>query len=241
MAGSTSRLGRVSGWLGRLALIATVLGPLLAHFEILAPFQGFALFGIGLLMAVACLILGLIALLLGPGPTRGATFGGMLPALALVLAVYVANGAGTSVPRINDITTDTANPPLFVAAATLPENSGRDLAYPGDSFATQQREGYPDLAPIQLAVSPDEAFKQVAAAARSMEGWSITREDATTHTLEGYDTSKLFRFKDDFVIQVRPGDNGTSVVQMRSKSRDGKGDMGANAARIQAFFARLRA
>jgi uncharacterized protein DUF1499 len=29
-------------------------------------------------------------------------------------------------------------------------------------------------------------------------------------------------------------------VQMRSKSRDGKGDVGANAARIRAFFNRLK-
>jgi len=193
-----------------------------------------------MLMAVLGLVLGVIALLLGPGPTRGATFGGMLPSLALIIAVYVASGAGMGGPRINDITTDTANPPQFVNAGSLPENAGRDMAYPGESFAQQQRDGYADLAPVQLATPPDEAFKQVAAAARSMEGWSITREDAAAHTLEGYETTKLFRFKDDFVIQVRPGENGTSVVQMRSKSRDGKSDMGANAARIQAFFSRLR-
>ena len=42
-----------------------------------------------------------------------------------------------------------------------------------------------------------------------------------------------------FVIEVRPGDHG-SVVAMRSKSRDGKGDIGANAKRIEALFAQLR-
>ncbi len=240
MSGGTSSLGRFTGWLGRLSILAAILGPVLAHFEVLAPFAGFVLFGIGLLLGVLGLVLGVIALLVGSGPTRGATFAGMLPPLVLIVAVYVANGAGTSVPRINDITTDTVNPPQFVNAGSLPENAGRDMTYPGESFAQQQGEGYSDLAPVQLATPPDEAFKQVAAAARSMEGWSITREDAAAHTLEGYETTKLFRFKDDFVIQVRPGDNGTSVVQMRSKSRDGKSDMGANAARIQAFFSRLR-
>jgi len=38
---------------------------------------------------------------------------------------------------------------------------------------------------------------------------------------------------------VRPRDGG-SIVEMRSKSRDGKGDIGANAKRIESFFARLK-
>ena len=106
MSGNTSRLGSVSGWLGRLAVLAAIVGPVLAHFEVLAPFAGFGLFGIGLLLGVLGLVLGLVALLLGPAATRGATFGVMLPPLILILAVFVANGAGTSVPRINDITTE---------------------------------------------------------------------------------------------------------------------------------------
>ncbi len=57
--------------------------------------------------------------------------------------------------------------------------------------------------------------------------------------IEGVDTSWLFRFKDDFVIEVRPDGADGSLVHMRSKSRDGKGDVGANAKRIRAFFARV--
>jgi hypothetical protein len=43
------------------------------------------------------------------------------------------------------------------------------------------------------------------------------------------------------VVEVRPRDDGGSTVAMRSKSRLGKGDLGANARRIRAFLADLRA
>ena len=44
----------------------------------------------------------------------------------------------------------------------------------------------------------------------------------------------IFRFVDDIAIRVRPTASGT-VVDVRSKSRDGRGDLGANAERIRAF------
>jgi uncharacterized protein (DUF1499 family) len=238
MPATTSRLGRVSTWLGRLCLVTVLLGPAIAHFAIAAPIAGFGTFGIGLLLGVLALLLGVVALLLGPAGTRGATAVGMAIPAVVVGAVVLMSGA-RNVPRINDITTDTETPPQFVRAGTLPENSGRDLAYPGITFAEQQKAGYPDLGPLTLAMPPDQAFKQVAATARSMPTWVITREDAEARALEGYDTSRLFHFRDDFVIEVRATSNGQSAVQMRSKSRDGKGDVGANAARIKAFFQRL--
>src|SRR5262249_18999156 len=136
-------------------------------------------------------------------------------------------------------TTDTANPPQFVKALLLPANQGRDMGYPAASFAEQQRAGYPDLGPFKLAMPPDEAFKRVEVTAERMPDWEIIRDDASARALEGVSSTRLFRFHDDFVIEVRPLDDG-SVVQMRSKSRDGKGDVGANAARIKAFFEKLK-
>ncbi len=240
MPASRSRLGRASTWLGRLCVLAAVLGPLLAYLEFVKPMTGFTLFAAGLLLGVLGLALGLLALALGPSPTRAATAAGIVPSVVVLLIVFIASGFTDRYPQINDISTDAANPPQFAHAQTLADNAGRDLAYPGEAFARQQRDAYPDLAPVTLALAPGQAFVQVAAAARSMDGWVITREDASTRVLEGYDTSGLFRFKDDLVIEVRPTDNGQSVVHMRSKSRDGRGDLGANAQRIQLFLSRLQ-
>jgi uncharacterized protein (DUF1499 family) len=39
------------------------------------------------------------------------------------------------------------------------------------------------------------------------------------------------------VIRVRPQADGSSRVDMRSKSRDGQGDMGVNAQRIRDYIA----
>lgn len=240
MAATTSRLGRVSTWLGRVCLLLALLGPALAHFDVVAPLYGFGTFGLGLLFGLASVALGALALLIGPAGTRGATAAGLVVPVIVIGAVLLMSGARRNLPRINDITTDTEKPPQFVRAGALPENADRDMSYPGLAFAEQQKAGYPDLGPLALAMPPDEAFKQVAAAARSMPTWVITREDAEAHALEGYDTTRLFHFRDDFVIEVRTAPNGQSLVEMRSKSRDGKGDVGANAARIRAFFNRLQ-
>jgi uncharacterized protein (DUF1499 family) len=235
MAASASRLSQAVQSLGGLALTAFAVGPLLAHFELVAPMVGFVLFALGILLAVLTIVAGIVAVVRGGG---GAVLRGFLPALLVVVIAVIVARPGADVPRINDITTDTEHPPEFVHAPTLPGNEGRDMTYPGEEFARQQKEGYPDLTGLPLDVSPDQAFARVRLEARSTPGWVITREDMGKGTLEGYDTSWLFRFKDDFVIEVRPRDGG-SAVHMRSKSRDGKGDIGANAKRIEAFFERL--
>ena len=125
-----------------------------------------------------------------------------------------------------------------MGAAELPGNRGRDLAYPGAEFAQAQRGAYPDLAPIDVDATVIATFTRSREAAEKL-GWVLIREDATGGTLEATDTSRLFRFVDDVVVRIRPRGLGGSLVDVRSKSRDGRGDIGANAARIRAFRAEL--
>jgi uncharacterized protein (DUF1499 family) len=228
-------------WTIRLAAFAcnaVVIGPLAAHAGLLSPMVGFLLFDLGGLVAVLTFGLGLFAVLRGQGPERRAALAGFLPCLLIVAVFVILAGRARQYPRINDITTDPVAPPQFVQAGALPGNAGRDLAYP-PHFRAQQEAGYPTLGPLRLPLPRDAAFARVREAARAMPSWTITREDAAAYALEGVDTSWLFRFQDDFAIEVRPAD-GESVVHMRSKSRDGRGDLGANAQRIRAFFARLQ-
>lgn len=224
-------VSRLAFYFGMAAVMGFAGGPLLAHFRITSPIAGFALFGLGGLLGIAALIAGVAAAVHGDGYGMGLVAG------ALVTVVFVMLAApGRRYPPINDITTDTINPPQFVRAPSL---TGRDMTYVRDAFAPQQQAAYPDLRPLTINAVADGVFKQVEAAARRMPGWEITRDDAAARAIEGVATSRLFRFKDDFVIEVRPRDND-STVQMRSRSRDGKGDIGANAARIMAFFGTLR-
>jgi uncharacterized protein (DUF1499 family) len=58
--------------------------------------------------------------------------------------------------------------------------------------------------------------------------------------IEAVDTTLLYGFKDDIVVRVQEGAEGTRV-DVRSMSRVGKSDLGMNAKRIRTFLARLRA
>lgn len=229
-------MSRVAAWLGGIALLLFVIGPPLAHFGVTGPAAGFYTFGVGVLLGILTLIVSIIALIRGPNRLRALL--GLLPALAIIGVVFYVAQPSSNLPRINDITTDTENPPVFVHAKTLADNAARDMTYPGKEFARQQKQGYPDLAPLHLSIPPEQAFSRVQLAARSMPGWTITDENPQSLRLEGTETSELFRFVDDFVIEVRPA-NGGSEIQMRSKSRVGRGDVGANYKRIKAFLARL--
>jgi uncharacterized protein (DUF1499 family) len=72
-----------------------------------------------------------------------------------------------------------------------------------------------------------------------MPTWEITFTDPATGAIEAVATTLVFGFQDDIVIRVRPAPHGGSRVDLRSKSRDGRGDIGANAARIRAFIREL--
>ncbi|GJG89002.1 hypothetical protein tb265_41830 [Gemmatimonadetes bacterium T265] len=173
--------------------------------------------------------------------------GGALTALAGALlmagvAVFVPwrglQGA-RAVPPIHDITTDTQDPPPFVAVLPLRAGALNPAAYGGDSVAALQHKGYPDLHPVDLAVPPGAAYARALAAARAM-GWEIVAADSAAGRVEATATTRWFGFKDDVVVRVRPAGAG-SRVDVRSVSRVGGSDIGTNAARIRAYLARLAA
>ncbi len=110
-------------------------------------------------------------------------------------------------------------------------------AYPGAETAARQQSGYPDIRPLELAVPPDAAFARALDAAKSF-GWEIVAADAASGRIEATATTPWFGFRDDVVIRVTPTSSG-SRVDVRSLSRVGKGDLGANAKRIRAYLAKL--
>jgi uncharacterized protein (DUF1499 family) len=236
----------IMGWLaffdGLVAVALAMAGVVAAHYGLTTPILGFALFAGGLLFAVLALIFCLIAMItMMVSPARRAALpravtGGAL-SLALVLPVVLLV-ITHPYPAINDITTDTKNPPEFVHAQEQAANQGRDLKYDAATYAAIQEAtpAYKDLAPLKMEGSPDEVFKKAEIIVGEVPTWQITGSDPQTRQIEGIATSSLFRFKDDFVIQVRAAESGGSLIEMRSKSRDGKGDFGANYNRIQSFF-----
>jgi uncharacterized protein (DUF1499 family) len=143
------------------------------------------------------------------------------------------------VPPIHDITTDTERPPEFQAVLPLRADAPNPAAYGGPEVAAQQRAGYPDIAPLTLELPPAEAYRQALDAAREM-GWELVAADSAEGRIEATATTGWFGFKDDVVVRVAPAGAG-SRVDVRSVSRVGKSDVGANAERIREYLARLRA
>lgn len=232
-----------------LRLIAIVLAALAAALLVVSglgvraglwPFQiGLALFSAALVAGLAAAAAAIIALAI---PRIRA--GWMAPMLvALVLGASCALvpleflRQARAVPSIHDITTDTENPPQF--AAVLPLRAGAPNPPGYEAHVGEiQKLAYPDIRPLELAALPAQAFARALAAAQAM-GWEVVAMDEKAGRIEAVATTRWFGFKDDVVIRIAPAGAG-SRVDVRSKSRVGRSDVGANARRIQEFLTRLK-
>ncbi len=156
---------------------------------------------------------------------------GALAAAAMIMGPTQMRAQGAQVPPIHDISTDVENPPAFVVTAAQRTPDDNPPAYDAGQTA-QQLEAYPDLQSIEVSASPDQAFGACVAAAEAI-GLKIVDESPEEGRLEGTATSRWFGFKDDVVFRLRPTDDGGTVIDIRSKSRTGRSDLGVNAARIR--------
>lgn len=143
-----------------------------------------------------------------------------------------------SVPPIHDISTDLQNPPEFKAILALRGDGANPLERP-PVVADQQRRAYGDIAPITIPVPPDQAFEEALLAAQEAE-WQIADADKQSGRIEATDATPWFGFKDDIVVRLTAWGAGTRV-DVRSVSRIGVSDAGANAQRIREFLAVLQA
>jgi len=239
----SSRIAQIAAALTAASLLMLAVGLLAAQTGLLAPVTSFMLFAVGTLLGgLLCGILGLIGVFLTRGgrDPLGArrSWWSLIIGAVLLIAVGFAAGPGANAPPINDITNNLNHPPRFVAAKKQPGNFGRKWDYPMP-FVLQVQEAYPDLHPFHLNVPPEKGFALATQTAQAM-GWTIYRTDPQNGVFEASDRTPIFGFVDDVSVRVRP-DQGGSAVDIRSKSRDGKGDLGANAARIRAFGKRLEA
>ncbi|MBA3259421.1 MAG: DUF1499 domain-containing protein, partial [Gemmatimonadales bacterium] len=200
---------------------------------------GFLLLRWGAYLGIFAAGLGLLTLLWRPAgarpwPALAAVLLGAMAALVPYRWMQVAQ----RVPPIHDITTDVKRPPEFQAVLPLRADAPNPAEYGGPEIAAQQREAYPEIAPIALALPPGEAFRRALEEAREM-GWEIVAADSTAGRIEATATTAWFGFKDDVVVRITPKGQ-RSRVDLRSVSRVGQSDVGANAARIREFLERLR-
>ena len=135
-------------------------------------------------------------------------------------------------PSIHDISTDLEDPPNFFAEKpALPP-------FQVDLLKEPIEKHYGDLSNLALNMSPAEGFALVKLLVGE-RGWkTLAESDTPFYKIQAEARTMLFRFVDDVVIEVRPRSGGCTVA-MRSRSRCGKNDLGANARRIRRFLADL--
>lgn len=193
----------------------------------------------GSIGVLAISILGFIGALRrrGKGGLALAILGVILSALAIGIP-YANWTTLRNSPRLTDITTDTQNPPQFVADAVLRKNANatNPITYTPEKAAIQAR-AYPDIKPLHLNVPPARAY-DAALETTGRLGWTVIAKDPAAGRIEAIDRSMFFGFIDDIVIRVRPEDGG-SRVDVRSASRIGRRDGNVNANRVRAFLASL--
>jgi uncharacterized protein (DUF1499 family) len=162
----------------------------------------------------------------------------LILAVAAVLPPMMMLDKAKRVPMIHDVSTDLADPPAFVALLAARKAAPNGAAYGGPQVAEQQRKGYPDIKTIVVKTPPAETMQKAIDAARSL-GWQVAASDSASGRLEATETTAFFGFKDDVVVRIRPEGTG-SRVDVRSVSRVGLSDLGANADRIRRFAAKLQ-
>ncbi len=230
-------------WSSRLALFALAVGALSALILTTGAFEfgpALATFGAALAFAAVAILFALIAFVAiwrNGGSGLGRAIRGLLLSLVLLLyPAYLAQRAFT-LPAINDISTDTANPPRFVALA--PQRPPTHVAYPGGQTAQLQHAAYGDITPLQVDLPPRNTY-EVVLAVIDKHKWPIAaaQPPAATRregTIEATARSLVMGFREDVVIRIAPAGTGARI-DLRSASRISVPDLGTNAARLRALL-----
>ena len=232
-------------WSTRVALFAIVL---IVTVLILHRFAGYPTglllnsLRIGFALSGLSILLGVVAIAhiwrSGLGGGTPATFGILA---SLLVFVWPASLISTfnELPMINDITTDTSNPPAYLVLSSARDDDANSAKYAGSEAAAKQLEYYPLIKPILVDRSIDEAFELTRSSMKRLK-WTIVAKvppkgrGIKRARLEAVDRTLVLGFRDDIVVRI-VGNSSSARIDIRSSSRYGRHDFGRNAARIAAF------
>ncbi len=89
------------------------------------------------------------------------------------------------------------------------------------------------------AISFDRVWNTACAQIEGAWGWQLLEADDQEGSIAATATTLVFRFVDDVSLQITLDENAQTRVDMTSRSRKGKGDLGTNLRRIDRFMRRL--
>lgn len=238
-----SALATWAGRLGIFALVVAALSAVVVRTGLLEIGPALATFAAALVCAALAVLLALASSVpiwrQGKTGIGRAVLGLFLGAALLAYPAYLGSRA-LKLPAINDITTNPADPPRFAVLARLRPRGSSD--YPGAASAALQRQAYSAIEPLQVAATPQVAYEATLALVQKRK-WRVVDALAPSParrngTIEAIAQTMLMGFRDDIAIRVSPSGGGAQI-DMRSASRYGKHDFGANAARIVSFLSDL--
>lgn len=242
---------RAAIWSRRLALLACLVGAGAIAAARLARLDSAlslaALWGAIALACAALLAAGAASVVIWRTGRRGV---GLVVAAVLLAALPLAFPSWLAVkalrlPVLNDISTDLADPPEFSRSAqALAARGGRIPPAVEPERRQAQRVAYPNVQPIIVDLDADEAHALLLKVVGAL-GWRLVEQrppgqrSGLAH-IDAYDRTLVMGFTDDVTIRIRPL-AGQSRIDIRSASRLGRHDFGANAKRIAAFAEELQA
>jgi uncharacterized protein (DUF1499 family) len=238
-------VSRLAAWSGRFALFAlavAALSVIIVRSGLLEIVPALATFAAALIFAALAVLFSFLAFIViwrqGLSGLGSAILGLFLGTLLLAYPSYLGYRA-SKLPSISDITTDPGNPPRFDVLARLRPRGSVD--YPGEAVARAQRAAYPDIAPLQVS-APAKVAYDAALNLVTKRKWHVVdarvpafRRDGV---IEAVARTPIMGFRDDVVIRVSATGQGARI-DIRSASRYGLHDFGANAARIRSLLEEL--
>jgi len=233
---------RLAIWARRIAvfsLAVAALAIIIERADLLEIVPVLVTFGAALALAALAILVAFasfVTLWINGGPGFAQAITAVLIGAALLGYPGYLAYKGYALPAIKDITTDPIDPPRFEVVARLrPPNSS---LYPGLAAAELQKEAWPDIEPLLVAVSPKAAFDG-AMAVITKRKWRVVDARAPLPNREGHieaiARTPIMGFRDDVVVRIRTAREGARI-DVRSASRYGYTDFGANATRVLALL-----
>ncbi len=239
---------RKAVWSQRIAVLFFVLFAVTFGLHRIGQLQtptAMKLFGVAIVGAVVAVLLAFVAL--GAIWREGFTGAGKAVMAVLIGAVVLAGPLWSmpellSRPRLYEVTTDIQSPPAFHKIAALRTGDGVNPPEFRRSSAKLQREAYPDIKPLPLDRSTDEAYSAVREAVKNLN-WRILAEsppaDGNNGIIEATHRSLIFGFTDDMVVRVT-GKSGGTRVDVHASARHGNHDLGRNADSVRELFSEVK-
>ena len=195
----------------------------------------------GLVIAVVIAVISLIRIWFGGQTGAAQDFGAIAVGLiGLALPAYFLAKA-VMLPPLTDVQTTPADPLQFTVLSPQRPADANPILNPDADKAKLQAQAYPDIGPMYLERSAPEVFAIVNEAVARL-GWNVvvneTPGESGIGRIEATDETLIMAFTDDVVIRVK-GDDAHTLIDVRSASRYGMHDFGANAGRIRKLYAEV--